>query len=57
VLLEDLNKLTHKSMLEIIPLLAGEVISPVVTYPGFLQLIESGSEAGRPILSALRKRM
>ncbi len=56
LLLEKLNNLTHKNMLEIIQLLPEEVIDPVISYPGFLSLIESGGKAGQPILSALRKR-
>jgi ribose 5-phosphate isomerase RpiB len=56
LLLEKLSNLTHKNMLEIIPLLPEEVIKPVISYPDFLHLIESGGKAGRPILSALRKR-
>ncbi len=56
LLLEKLNNLTHKNMLEIIPLLPEEVIGPVISYPDFLGLIESGGKTGRPILSALRKR-
>jgi len=56
LLLEKLNNLTHKSMLEIIPLLPEEVINPVISYPGFLHLIESGGKTGQPILSALQKR-
>jgi hypothetical protein len=56
LLLEKLNNLTHKNMLEIIPLLPEEVINPVISYPGFLHLIESDGKTGQPILSALRKR-
>ena len=56
VLLEKLNNLTHKNMLEIIPLLPEEVIDPVIKYPHFLRLIESEGKTGQPILSALRKR-
>jgi ribose 5-phosphate isomerase RpiB len=56
MLLEKLNDLTHKNMLEIIPLLPEEVINPVIGYPGFLKLIESGGKTGQPILSALQKR-
>ncbi|MGD0857016.1 MAG: RpiB/LacA/LacB family sugar-phosphate isomerase [Dehalococcoidia bacterium] len=56
LLLEKLNNLTHKNMLEIIPLLPEEVIDPVIGYPDFLRLIESGGKTGQPILSALRKR-
>ena len=56
LLLEKLNNLTHKNMLEIIPLLPEDIISTVVNYPGFLPLIKSSPKAGQPILSALRKR-
>jgi ribose 5-phosphate isomerase RpiB len=56
LLLEKLNNLTHKNMLEIIPLLPEDIIGTVVNYPGFLPLIESSPKAGQPILSALRKR-
>jgi ribose 5-phosphate isomerase RpiB len=56
LLLEKLNNLTHKNMLEIIPLLPDEVINPVISYPDFLRLIESGGKTGQPMLSALRKR-
>jgi ribose 5-phosphate isomerase RpiB len=56
LLLEKLNSLTHKDMLEIIALLPEEVINPVVNYPDFLRLIESGGKTGQLILSALRKR-
>ena len=56
LLLEKLNNLTHKNMLEIIPLLPEDIISTVVNYPGFLPLIKSSPKAGQPILSALLKR-
>jgi ribose 5-phosphate isomerase RpiB len=56
LLLEKLNNLTHKNMLEIIPQLPEEVINPVISYPDFLHLIESGGKTGQPMLSALRKR-
>ena len=56
LLLEKLNNLTHKNMLEIIPLLPEDIISTVINYPGFLPLIESSPKAGQAILSALLKR-
>ncbi|MGA2158381.1 MAG: RpiB/LacA/LacB family sugar-phosphate isomerase [Dehalococcoidia bacterium] len=56
LLLEKLSKLTHKNMLEIIPLLPEDIISTVVNYPGFLPLIESSAKSDQTILSSLRKR-
>ena len=55
LLLEKLNNLTHKNMLEIIPLLPEEVINPVISYPDFLPLLGSSPKDGQPLLSALRK--
>jgi ribose 5-phosphate isomerase RpiB len=56
LLLEKLNNLTHKNMLEIIPLLPEGIISTVINYPGFLPLLESSAKADQAILSSLRKR-
>ncbi|MGA9049620.1 MAG: RpiB/LacA/LacB family sugar-phosphate isomerase [Dehalococcoidia bacterium] len=56
LLLEKLSKLTHKNMLEIIPLLPEDIVSTVVNYPGFLPLIESSAKSDQAILSSLRKR-
>jgi len=55
-LLGRLNLVTHRAMPEILAELPGEVVSPVATYPDFLNMMESWSGTDRTILNSLKKR-
>ena len=55
-LLGRLNLVTHRTMPEVLAELPGEVVSPVINYPGFLELLESYGDKGTNILAALKKR-
>jgi ribose 5-phosphate isomerase RpiB len=55
LLIHDLNIITHQDMEAIIKRLPGEVIQPVVNYPGFLEVLELHGHTGTGILAALKK--
>jgi ribose 5-phosphate isomerase RpiB len=56
-LLGKLNLVTHYSMPEILAKVPGEVVLPVATYPGLVNLMESWPGTDRAILSALKDRI
>jgi len=55
-LLGRLNLVTHRTMPEVLADLPGEVVLPVINYPGFLELLESRGDKDTGILAALKKR-
>jgi len=55
-LLGRLNLVTHRTMPEVLAELPGEVVLPVINYPGFLELLESQGDKDTGILAALKKR-
>ena len=56
LLLNKINQVTHREMSEIIDQIPEEVILPVITYPGFIDLLESSSIMDKNILNALQRR-
>ena len=56
LLLADLNRITHRTLIEIIAGLPDGILLPAIKYPGFLTLIDSWPGTDQDILSALHKR-
>jgi len=56
-LLGRLNKITHKSMAEIITQVPGDVVLPAAAYPGFMELMESRPGTDKAILNSLKDRL
>ena len=56
-LLGRLNLVTHCSMPEILAKAPGEVVLPVATYPGLVNLMESWPGTDKAILSELKNRI
>ena len=55
-ILQQVNAATHRSMTEIIAALPDDVVHPVITYPGFFELMESWAKTDPAILAAVDKR-
>jgi ribose 5-phosphate isomerase RpiB len=56
-LLGRLNQVTHRSMPEILAEIPGEIVLPVVMYPGLVKLMESWPGTDKAILGSLKDRI
>ena len=56
-LLGKLNKVTHRSIVDILAEVPAEVVMPVAAYPGFIKLMESWPGTDKAILNALNSRL
>ncbi len=57
VALENISELVHRPFAEIINILPDEVLSPVLAYPGVLDIIDIGTIEDQNIKAAFQKRL
>lgn len=57
IMLKNISNTTHKNMEEIIDLLPDEIIKPVISYPGVMDLIIGAAVENRRIVEMLQKRL